>query len=134
MGPERLSNRMASLITDAEFAGLFRSFRLSAWRLEASSYKLDYEAAELQRFIAGEPTAPPEVSWWRPWFDKVRGWRLAAFAWTMFRSPLTNGGSTGRSRGIRRQERISGIFPGLARLSLASRFTITGSLTTPGSC
>ena len=66
---------MASLITDAEFAGLFRSFRMSAWRLEASCYKLDYEAAEFQRFIAGEPRVPSEISWWRPWFDKVRGWK-----------------------------------------------------------
>jgi len=66
---------MASLITEAEFAALFRTFRVSAWRLEASTYKLDYEAAEYQRFMAGQPTAPPQVSWWRPWLDRVRGWK-----------------------------------------------------------
>src|SRR5215831_8530206 len=73
--PERLSDRMASMIREAEFADLFRTFRFSAWRLEASSYKLDYEEADFQRFIAGEPTALSEISWWRSWFDKVRRWK-----------------------------------------------------------
>jgi hypothetical protein len=67
---------MASLITGAEFADLFRTFRLSAWRLEAaSSYKMDYEEAEFQRFIAGEPATPSDVSWWQGWLDWVRGWK-----------------------------------------------------------
>ncbi len=66
---------MAAPITETEFAELFRTFRTSAWRLEASKYKLGYEDAEFRRFIAGAPVPPPQISWWSSWLARVRDWR-----------------------------------------------------------
>jgi hypothetical protein len=59
-------------ITDDEFGDLLRSFRRIAFYFEAQeTYALDYEAADLERFVAGSPTPPPGVRWWRPWLDQV---------------------------------------------------------------
>lgn len=66
---------MTALITPAELRGMFGTCHTSAWRLEAGSYKLGYEAPELERFMAGNPVPPPDVSWWRPWLDRVRGFK-----------------------------------------------------------
>jgi hypothetical protein len=61
-------------VTDDEFRDLLRSFRRTAFYLEAQdAYALDYEASDLERFLAGSPTPPPEVGWWRPWLDQVAG-------------------------------------------------------------
>jgi hypothetical protein len=68
----RQNEHMAALITPTELRDMFGTFRLSAWRLETGTYNLGYEAPELQRFLAGDPVPPPDVSWWRPWLDRVR--------------------------------------------------------------
>jgi hypothetical protein len=66
---------MAALITPSELRGLFGTFRVSAWRLEAGTYSLGYEAPEFERFLAGDPVPPPDVSWWRPWLDRMQGFK-----------------------------------------------------------
>jgi len=63
---------LARPITEAEFGRLLESFSFSAWRLETfDSYHLNYEAADFEQFLAGQPVPPPEVSWWRPWLDMI---------------------------------------------------------------
>lgn len=62
----------AASITEAEFDDLLSSFARTAFRLETrDSYALGYEAADYERFLAGDPVPPPEVSWWRPWLDQI---------------------------------------------------------------
>jgi Family of unknown function (DUF6879) len=64
---------MGTLVTEDGFADLFRTFKQSAWRWEGRAhYAMDYEAADFERFLAGTPAAPPEVSWWRPWLDNMQ--------------------------------------------------------------
>ncbi len=59
-------------VTEEEFGTLLATFRASAFRLETRShYALDYEAADFDDFLAGHPAAPPDVSWWRPWLDRI---------------------------------------------------------------
>ena len=59
-------------VTNEEFGDLLRSFRGTAFYFEAQDvYALDYEAADFERFLAGSPTPPPGISWWRPWLDQV---------------------------------------------------------------
>jgi hypothetical protein len=63
---------MLRRITDDEFGDLLRSFRRTAFYFEAQeTYALDYEAADMERFLAGSPQPPPEIGWWRPWLDQV---------------------------------------------------------------
>lgn len=63
---------MGTPLTDGEFQDLLRSFRASAFYFEAQEhYALDYEAADLERFLAGDPVPPPEVEWWRPWLEQI---------------------------------------------------------------
>jgi hypothetical protein len=51
---------------------LLRSFRRSAFRFETRPmYALSYERADFERFLAGTPTPPTEVDWWRPWLDEI---------------------------------------------------------------
>jgi hypothetical protein len=65
---------MITLITDVEFPALFRQFRERAWMFETGEhYTWAYEAEELRRFQDGSPTPPPQVSWWRPWLEQIRG-------------------------------------------------------------
>lgn len=65
-----------ALITEAQFGDLLASLRLSAFRLETyDQYALDYEAAEFRLYLTGRAVPPPQVSWWRPWLD-----RMAEFA------------------------------------------------------
>jgi len=66
---------MAALISASALVDMFQTFHVSAWRLETGTYSLGYEAPEFQRFKAGNPVAPPDVSWWRPWLDRVRGFK-----------------------------------------------------------
>jgi hypothetical protein len=59
-------------ISEAEFAGMFREFRSSAWRLETlSRYAMDYEAADYQRFLDGGHPDVSESGWFRPWLDMI---------------------------------------------------------------
>ena len=59
-------------LTDDEFGDLLRSFRSTAFYFEAQeTYALDYEAADMERFLAGSPQPPPEIGWWRPWLEQV---------------------------------------------------------------
>ncbi|SRR6266568_2424357 len=63
---------MGAPIAEDEFNGLLRSFGRSAFRLETrDSYALGYEREEFERFLAGTPTPPPEVDWWRPWLEQI---------------------------------------------------------------
>ena len=60
------------LIDEAEFDLMLRSFRRSAFRLETrDAYALDYERADFDKFLAGSPTPPPELDWWRPWLERI---------------------------------------------------------------
>jgi hypothetical protein len=62
----------AKQLGDDEFRDLLRTFRLDAFYFEAQeTYALDYERADLERFLAGTPTPPPLVNWWRPWLEQV---------------------------------------------------------------
>jgi hypothetical protein len=59
-------------ISEEDFDVLLRSFRRTAFRLEArDAYALDYERVDFERFLAGSPTPPPELDWWRPWLEQV---------------------------------------------------------------
>lgn len=59
-------------VTEDEFDRMLAGYGQSAFRWEGqSSYRLDYEQEEYDRFLAGNPTPPPEVAWWRPWLDRL---------------------------------------------------------------
>lgn len=59
-------------ITEDEFDDLLRSFKQSAFRLETRDhYALGYEQEEYDRFLAGNPTPPPQVDWWLPWLKQI---------------------------------------------------------------
>jgi hypothetical protein len=59
-------------ISEDEFGVMLRSFKRSAFRLETRrSYALSYEREEFERFLAGTPTIPPLVDWWRPWLEQI---------------------------------------------------------------
>jgi hypothetical protein len=59
-------------VTQEEFDRLLAEFSHSAFRLETQpAYELGYERAEFDRFLAGSPTPPPDVDWWRPWLDQI---------------------------------------------------------------
>jgi hypothetical protein len=59
-------------ITEDEFGELLATFRSSAFRLETRDhYALDYEQADFDAFLAGDPVPPPAVQWWRPWLDQI---------------------------------------------------------------
>jgi len=63
---------MDAPIAEEEFGWALTTFKRSAFRLETrDSYTLSYERAELERFLAGKPTPPPEVNWWRPWLEQI---------------------------------------------------------------
>lgn len=63
---------MAAPITEDEFNHLLATFERSAFRLETrAAYALGYERADFDRFLAGTPTPPPELSWWRPWLERI---------------------------------------------------------------
>ena len=62
-------------ITEDEFSEALRTFKRSAFRIEAQPvYALSDEQADFDRFLAGSPTPPPEMSWYRPWVDQVAQW------------------------------------------------------------
>ena len=70
-------------------------FQYSAFRMESRpGYAISYERDIYEQFLAGTPTpTPPEIDWWRPWLDWVRG--LAAQGRTLQRvrvvdDPLTD--------------------------------------------
>jgi len=63
---------MVTEITEEEFGILLSTFRRSAFRLETlDAYALDYEQADFEFFLAGQPVPPPEIAWWRGWLDQV---------------------------------------------------------------
>jgi hypothetical protein len=71
-------------ISEGEFNDLLQSIERSAFRLETrDSYALDYEREDFDRFLAGTPTPPPDLDWWRPWLDQVA--RLAGEGKTVSR-------------------------------------------------
>jgi hypothetical protein len=62
-------------ITEDEFSEALRTFKRSAFRVEAQpAYALGDEQADFDRFLAGSPTPPPEMAWYRPWVDQVAQW------------------------------------------------------------
>jgi hypothetical protein len=59
---------MITGITEDEFAELLRTIRRSAFRLETQdAYALDYERADFELFLAGQPGPPP----WQDWLRQV---------------------------------------------------------------
>jgi hypothetical protein len=63
---------MGVSITEQEFLRWLRSFDRTAFRLETQrEYALGYEQADYERFLAGNPTSPDELDWWRPWLERV---------------------------------------------------------------
>ena len=49
--------------------------KCSLFRIEAfESPALTEEAADFERFLAGSPTPPEEMAWFRPWIDQVSEW------------------------------------------------------------
>src|SRR5260370_10793532 len=64
-----------ALMTEGEFTEALRSFARSAFRVEAQPwYALSDEQADFDKFLAGSPTPPPEMAWYRPWVDQVTKW------------------------------------------------------------
>lgn len=62
-------------LTEAEFVTEVRTFRTSAFRLEAQpGYVLDYERPVFEGWLAGMAVPPPEVDWWAPWLHRVARW------------------------------------------------------------
>jgi len=63
---------MLTQISQDEFNRLLATFSQSAFRLETrAAYKLGYERADFERFLAGSPVPPPELDWWRPWLEQI---------------------------------------------------------------
>jgi hypothetical protein len=62
-----------ALITDEEFAGMFRAFHESAFRLETREhYAMTYEREGFRRFLEGHPLTPTALPWWKEWLDEMR--------------------------------------------------------------
>ncbi len=63
---------MATSISEEEFGRELATFERSAFRLETrDTYALGYERTDFERFLAGSPTPPPELDWWRPWLEQI---------------------------------------------------------------
>lgn len=63
---------MGRPISEGEFDEQLRTFGREAFRLETRPfYALSYERGEFERFLAGDPTPPLLVTWWRPWLDQI---------------------------------------------------------------
>lgn len=63
------------LLSDDDFAGAFRSFTRSAFRLEVQdAYAIGQERQDFERFLAGRPVPPSECDWLRPWLDRLARW------------------------------------------------------------
>jgi hypothetical protein len=59
-------------ISEDEFDDLLRSFGRTAFHFEAqSTYRLTYEQADFDLFLAGTPRDPADIDWWRPWLERV---------------------------------------------------------------
>ena len=59
-------------ISEDEFTRLLRNFDHTSFRLEAqSAYAIGEEREEFERFLAGSPRSPREISWWREWLDEA---------------------------------------------------------------
>ena len=60
------------MLSQDEFYRQLYAIRHSAFRWEArSAYALGYERENFDRFLAGSPVSPPEISWWRPWLERI---------------------------------------------------------------
>ena len=65
---------MATPISGDEFGELLRTFQRSAFRLEVQPfYAIGEEQPEFERFLAGSPRPPTEISWWNAWLGQVAG-------------------------------------------------------------
>ena len=63
---------MTQTISEEEFADLFRTFRISAFRLETQpAYAMTIEREGFDRFLAGSPLPPAELPWWQSWLDDM---------------------------------------------------------------
>lgn len=63
---------MGDQLTPDDFRNLVRHFEHAAWRLETLPvYTLEEELPEVERYRAGNPTPPPELSWYREWLDQI---------------------------------------------------------------
>ena len=59
-------------ISDDEYGDLLATFKRSAFRLDTVSRPAGTaEAAAFGAFLAGTPTPPPEVGWWRSYLEAV---------------------------------------------------------------
>jgi hypothetical protein len=62
-------------MTNEEFLAAVRGFTRTAFRWEAQPwYAMAYERPYFEGWLAGSPTPPPEVDWWRPWLERVARW------------------------------------------------------------
>lgn len=60
-------------ITEDEFAGMFSTFRESAFRLETrEQYAITSERDAFARFLGGHPLPPSELDWWQEWLNGMR--------------------------------------------------------------
>lgn len=60
-------------VSQDEFAGMFRTFRESAFHLETREhYAMTYERDAFQRFLDGRPLPPSGLPWWQAWLDQMR--------------------------------------------------------------
>ena len=71
-GPAGTCDR-GNLVTQDEFAGMFRTFRESAFHLETRGfYAMTYERDAFQRFLDGQPVPPSGLPWWQAWLDQMQ--------------------------------------------------------------
>src|SRR5262249_31436785 len=63
---------MKTTINEDQFDALLSSIERTAFRFETQDvYALDYEREDFDRFLAGAPVPPPEVTWWRPCLEQT---------------------------------------------------------------
>jgi hypothetical protein len=61
------------IISEEEFAGMFRSFSRTAFRLETQPhYAMTVERDAFGLFLAGSPLPPSRLPWWQAWLDDMR--------------------------------------------------------------
>jgi hypothetical protein len=75
-----------TVITGEQFAAQLAGARSSLFRVEACpNPELGEEAEDFARFLAGNPTPPDEMPWYRPWVEQVRKWTDQGIALTRVR-------------------------------------------------
>lgn len=64
---------MDTPISEEGFAGLFREFCFTAFRLETRDYyAMSYEREAFRLFLKGRPQPPTMLPWWQDWLTQIQ--------------------------------------------------------------